>query len=443
MRDMIRPPELKPSIHGNVNIGLYERGRLVQSVRHENYVSPRWLAAISKMAQYGVVGLNHEGSTSTSITTNGWWNYQYGPFIMAPFTGLQLTDYANPVDELEECVHGTTLAEGAYPYTSSSGNRGTFNPGESYQHADSFRFVYDFATTQANGTFQSIYTLPITSTTNISGFMIAGIPTFNSVDKIYLNACAFSGGSLYVLDDSNNFRIIPLSLYMDWVNGYGTAIPGATSLTPSPVGLTVKDGRLYWITAASGSQTINSAPLTDLGNVTTHATLDSAWRTQYGSFNCIVYAAGRDSFMLGSTSVASGKPSIVELNSSLDATPIHTFVENSRFAFPMFVVSPHDPTIISYGRTWDLDDNNGTITAVAAATTTTTTTTATDAAATTNIGDRLLMWARSSALYLTPQQYYFSRARLDDPVTKTSQQTMKITYDFTMDPIDWDDEAGS
>ena len=442
MRDLIQSPELKPSIHGNVNIGLYERGRLVQSVRHENYVSPRWLAAISKMAQYGVVGLNHQGSTSTNITTGGWWNTNYGPFRMAPFTGLQLTDYASPVDELEECVHGTTLAEGAYPYTSSSGNRGTFNPGESYQHADSFRFVYDFATTQANGTFQSIYTLPINDTDNISGFMIVGIPTFNTVYKIQFNACAYSGGNLYALDNSNNFRIIPLSLYMDWSNGYGTAIPGATSLTPSPAGLTIKDGRLYWITAASGSQTINSAPLTDLGNVTTHVTLDSAWRTQYGSFNRIVYAAGRDSFMLGSTNVSSGKPSIVELDASLDATPIHTFVENSNFAFPMFVVSPHDPTIISYGRTWDLDDNNGTITATATAIANANATYA-NAAAATNIGDMLLMWNYSSSQYLTPQQYYFSRARLDDPVTKTSQQTMKITYDFTMDPIDWDDEAGS
>ena len=33
---------------------------------------------------------------------------------------------------------------------------------------------------------------------------------------------------------------------------------------------------------------------------------------------------------------------------------------------------------------------------------------------------------------------YFSRARLDNPVTKNSRQTMKITYDFTMPPIEWD-----
>ena len=41
-----------------------------------------------------------------------------------------------------------------------------------------------------------------------------------------------------------------------------------------------------------------------------------------------------------------------------------------------------------------------------------------------------------TGLYLGTQ--YFSRARLDKPVTKNSRQTMKITYDFNMPPIDWE-----
>ena len=42
----------------------------------------------------------------------------------------------------------------------------------------------------------------------------------------------------------------------------------------------------------------------------------------------------------------------------------------------------------------------------------------------------------NTGLYLGTQ--YFSRARLDKPVTKNSRQTMKITYDFNMPAIDWE-----
>ena len=55
------------------------------------------------------------------------------------------------------------------------------------------------------------------------------------------------------------------------------------------------------------------------------------------------------------------------------------------------------------------------------------------------IGDFALAYGgdyANTGLYLGSQ--YFSRARLDKPVTKNSRQTMKITYDFNMPPIDWE-----
>lgn len=55
------------------------------------------------------------------------------------------------------------------------------------------------------------------------------------------------------------------------------------------------------------------------------------------------------------------------------------------------------------------------------------------------IGDFALAYGgdyANTGLYLGSQ--YFSRARLDKPVTKNSRQTMKITYDFNLPTIDWE-----
>ena len=64
-------------------------------------------------------------------------------------TGLTLTDYAGVANERERVIHGNALAYGGYGASSSANNKGSFNPGESYQRANSQRFVYDFATNQA------------------------------------------------------------------------------------------------------------------------------------------------------------------------------------------------------------------------------------------------------------------------------------------------------
>ena len=54
------------------------------------------------------------------------------------------------------------------------------------------------------------------------------------------------------------------------------------------------------------------------------------------------------------------------------------------------------------------------------------------------IGDKLAVTIVSNYPYLAIQPLYFSRAVLDEPVTKTAQNTMKITYEFTTpQPSSW------
>lgn len=425
MRDLVKP-RFDMRVHGHVGVDLLDHGHVVMHEEHDNYVSQRYLDFTSRLAQYGVVGLRHESSAGSSIHPSGWWNTSYGPFARPPFNGLQLTDYASPVDVNEECVHGSTLAQAVYGYSSSDSNRGTFNPQESYQNMDSFRFVYDFNTAQANGTFQSIYTFP-TMLHSSGGFISANVPTATSANlSSRPTSCAYYDGNLYYLVESV-IKILPMSKFMILANGQSVTVNSVT-VSPTPTGITIKDGRLYWI---GESQTISSAPLTDLSNVTTNLTMDSSWISTNGRFNRIVYSEGRNSFLLGySYTQTSGKPELLEL--STDFTIIHQYQSNDSFG--MFIASPHDASVLANGYSYDLDEDNATATRTAACNRASNN----SVLAAANIGDKYMIFNHPGILYLCPQQYYFSRARLDSPVTKTSQQTMKITYDFTLDPMDWD-----
>ena len=173
-------PDFKVRGHVKVEVRNTD-GSLAQCEEHDNYVSPFVYGALRKVTNSRFMQLQHAYSTSTSVTTDLTSITSSIYMRKGLNTGLTLTDYAGVANERERVIHGDALAYGGYGASSSANDKGSFNPAESYQKANSQRFVYDFATTQANGSFQSVYTTM--QSTNFDSRYSAGLLNKNVISS--------------------------------------------------------------------------------------------------------------------------------------------------------------------------------------------------------------------------------------------------------------------
>lgn len=408
-------PDFK--VRGHVKVEVRDTdGSLAQCEEHDNYVSPFVYGALRKVTNSRFMQLGHASSTSTTVTTA---LVNIGGIYMRAGlnTGLTLTDYSGVANERERVIHGNALAYGGYGASSSANDKGSFNPAESYQKANSQRFVYDFATTQANGSFQSVYT-----TMQSSGFdYIYNVGLLSAGRRI--GNCIVNDGKTLIYSYDSGVTVITVDEFLNWLQG-GTPIytdhPLSEFSNNSRIAL--RRGELWW---SPGSRNyVYHAPFSDLTNptkVTTDNRVDSiCWHPKRDTFFTIENVS--DTWTLVERSTAFAQLRAFTLPSVPSSAP--TFL----------TALPEEDSIIIGGRVFDIDDNANVLESrqkwfgsygTAAA-----------AFQGCFMGDFLL---DNYYLGLDLGTQYFSRARLDNPVTKNSRQTMKITYDFTMPPIEWDE----
>lgn len=406
-------PDFK--VHGHVKVEVRNiDGSLAQCEEHDNYVSPFVYGALRKVTNSRFMQLQHVSSTSTSVTTN---LASIGGIYMQKGlnTGLTLTDYAGVANERERVIHGNALAFGGYGASSSATDKGSFNPAESYQKANSQRFVYDFSTTQANGSFQSVYT-----TMQSSNF------DYNyRVGLLYKNVTFSRGivndGKTLIYQYEGGVTFLAVDEFINWLQG-GTAVSTDHPLSEfsNNSRIAFRRGELWWTLGSRNY--VYHAPLSDLTNPTKVTTGNQVysicWHPKRDTFFTIEYVSGTQKLVERSTAFAQ----------------LRTFTIPSTPANPVDLCAlPEEDSIIIGGRVFDIDDNanvlqprqkwlgsyeSGTPSFHGCF-----------------MGDFLL---DNYYLSLDLGTQYFSRARLDNPVTKNSRQTMKITYDFTMPAIEWD-----
>ena len=412
-------PRVDPdfNVHGHVKVEVRNTdGSLAQCEEHDNYVSPFVYGALRKVTNSRFMQLAHVSSTSTTVTTD--LASILGSIYMRQGlnTGLTLTDYAGVANERERVIHGDALAYGGYGASSSANNNGSFNPGESYQKANSQRFVYDFATTQANGSFQSVYTTM--QTRNLDSSYSAGL--------LYKNVNSSKGivndGKTLIYSYDAGVTVITVDEFINWLQG-GTPVSTDHPLSEfsSNSRIAFRRGELWW--APRYRNYVYHAPLSDLTNptkVTTSNRVDSiCWHPKRDTFFTIENVSNTWTLVERSTGFAQLRAFTLPSTPSSD---------------PAFLTAlPEEDSIIIGGRVFDIDDNANVLksrqkwfSSYA---------TAVPAFHGCFMGDFLL---DNNYLGLDLGTQYFSRARLDNPVTKNSRQTMKITYDFTMPPIEWD-----
>lgn len=408
-------PDFK--VHGHVKVEVRNTdGSLAQCEEHDNYVSPFVYGALRKVTNSRFMQLAHVSSTSTTVTTNlagiG------GSIYMREGlnTGLTLTDYAGVANERERVIHGNALAYGGYGASSSGNDKGSFNPSESYQKANSQRFVYDFATTQANGSFQSVYTTMQSSDFNYIysvGLLSAGRNSGKSI---------VNDGKTLIYSYDTGVTVITVDEFINLLQG-GTPVSTDHPLSEfsSNSRIAFRRGELWW--SPGFRNYVYHAPLSDLTNptkVTTDNYVDSiCWHPKRDTFFTIERVSNTRTLVERSTGFAQLRTFTLPSTPPSDPTSLTAL--------------PEEDSIIIGGRVFDIDDNANVLESRQKWFGSYGTAYATFHGC--FMGDFLL---DNNYLGLDLGTQYFSRARLDNPVTKNSRQTMKITYDFTMPPIEWD-----
>lgn len=398
MNESVERLNIMPHVKGHVAVDVMEDGRIVDHAEHDNYVSPFVYEALRKYVNAHFMML-HDGP---NLYDQGSLFSQY-----ALNSAFILTDYAGPVNTRERVIHGTPLSYGYHQYVSNDANECSFNQDESYRKANSLRFTFDFSTSQGNGTFQSIYSGP--STMNPSYH--AGYKLLASNDAHWFTT--YCDGKIYV-SDVDSLTVFTVDDWITRLNGGAwdrqtVQVPNAGLY--SYTGLTAYNHTIYWV----NNQSVCSAPVSDLTNVTTHNIGNQCQE--------ISYSAIRNSFFISISQTEVG-----EYSTSFELKK--TFTGN--YADSYISAMPEENSVLIGSRVYDIDDNANALKPCARW------------QDSERFYDMSFIGAFALAhgtfaetgLYLGTQ--YFSRARLDKPVTKNSRQTMKITYDFNMPPIDWE-----
>lgn len=397
MNESVERLNIMPHVKGHVAVDVMEDGRIVDHAEHDNYVSPFVYGALRKYVNAHFMML-HDG---TNLYRTGSDFSQY-----ALNSAFILTDYAGPVNTRERVVHGTPLSYGYHQYVSNNANECSFNQDESYRKANSLRFVFDFSTSQGNGTFQSIYSGPSTDNPNYkAGYQL--LTDFNVRWPV-----TYCDGKIYTPDEDS----LTVFTVDDWItrlngdewNRQTVQVPNAGLYNSTC--LTAYNHSIYW----ANNWSVYSAPVSDLANVTTHNIGDYC--------QVISYSAIRNSFFISMSNTE-----VREYSTSFELKKTFTGNYESSYISAM----PEENSVLIGNRVYDIDDNANALKPCARW----------EASALFNnmtfIGEFALAHGIvHTGLYLGTQ--YFSRARLDKPVTKNSRQTMKITYDFNMPPIDWE-----
>lgn len=398
MNESVERLNIMPHVKGHVAVDVMEDGRIVAHAEHDNYVSPFVYDALRKYVNAHFMMLHDE----TNLYNQGSLFNQY-----ALNSAFILTDYAGPVNTRERVIHGTPLSYGYHQYVSNNANECSFNQDESYRKANSLRFVFDFSTSQGNGTFQSIYSGPSMSNPNY----YAGYDLLVSDDAYW--AATYCDGKIYA-SSADSLTVFTVD---DWITRLnGGAWDRQTVQVPnvglySNTGLTAYNHSIYW----ANDRSVYSAPVSDLTNVTTHNIGDYC--------QAISYSAIRNSFFISISDTE-----VREYSTSFELKKTFTGNYGSSYISAM----PEENSVLIGTLVYDIDDNANALKPCARWQGKGTFYTMSF------ISGFVLAYGIFSytGLYLGTQ--YFSRARLDKPVTKNSRQTMKITYDFNMPPIDWE-----
>lgn len=442
---------ISPKVEGRVTIQLFdEDGTLTHEEVKHNYINPHWLDIVSEWANFATF-------------TAGWVSYTGSPMYNSPFTGLLLTDYEGEINPDDMAIKGATLGWGVQNGSASGSLQGNYNEVESVHQFSYHKFVYDFATNQANGTFSSVYTAPIQPSGSQLLISNEGVPAPGVMTGAGSGLGSQGATSTLVLRYGEYAYLVSMG------GGYVRRLPivdilnqtaSASSLEEFPLpiqatsvrGATIYNDRLYWMENAVSSsgppptrtQRVFSAPMSNLMDRRNEAVFDVASGTQHSG---LTYSPLRDQFFIGDDStsrLAAVDPedftggsmlpfvgTVYSITGSTGNAGDYFKLVASEVDRDMFLMGGAAPSSQTHGWYVSLDDDAGVARSRGIR----------GVLPLGYIGKLIAGWSTtglSTIIRLGNPAAFFSRVLLDEPVSKTSINTMKIAYEFTFpEPTLW------
>jgi len=387
---------------GNLKIELFgENGEVEKTLEKNNYVSPIMLEAM------------HEMNARAMFSTN------YDTFANGETpTGYALTSASHAIDEREDnFILGKIIGVGTKSGLSSIALRGSYNSIESVVNRDYRKYVFDFTTAQGNGTFQSIYSFQDydSSQSYLTTFFRGGkriLTPSNSGDAY------FALGSYFFMRSGKS--IMRLS-YSDFIGGINFTWAGEDDLRNAPYELfdmpnsycmICTDGKHIYMYNPSTRTLSRSLPETP--NTFTSVKVYTSTEIVETSFYYFTYSRASKVFVLQAGSAT--KSYLIGDNFEIKSV----IPKSLGYAIPFAKLSTSSDSV------YDLETGDFLYRVRAGDSTT--------MSGIFEISDRFLAVQKQSGsrLEFYPRSNFFSRILLDAPVTKTSAQTMKITYEFNL-----------
>lgn len=299
MKEQVTMPSNNLVPKGRASIELFDLdGDLVQKEVQDNYVNQAVLQDISDLMTLNSLGVSLNSAPLLLLNS---------ALILTDFDGevTPQNRYSIKGNEI-----GYAFVDGVY----STEKVGGYNATESVISGNYVKLVYDFPTSSANGTFNSVYTGPYTYSTSNNARLVPSVIAFSynpsstySVSRMYR-----SGGKLMYLNGTS-FRVfesLPLTEKINSTSSSGGGTinqlfanaPKTSYTLPSSytqVAFNVASQKYYFTT---GDRKLYSSPVSDPTNITLEKDL-----------NAVLTAGGNTNSTYGMAVDNAGKLSLIHI----------------------------------------------------------------------------------------------------------------------------------
>lgn len=418
MQEIVQFNDAKMTPKGRVKLELFDAdtGEKVLERSQNNYVKQSVVDFATDLGRYMLFEIGEKSYSNRRL-----------------FQGLIMTNNSKPTaPSTERFIEGNVIGYGMIDTASSTATRGAFNSIESVVGDFYYKLVFDFPTSAGNGTFQSIYTARFIEGSNLP--VLWSTPLVVQSLKVKTKATSehkftAKGGYLYRIEGSALVKY-KLPSFDSSAVSVTTALPlevvDSYTLSITPDSYEILGSDIYY---AEG-KVIYKAPLSSPDSMSTYKTLGSDYTSTNTTFIChspknnnwILYNYSDDCFYFYDFSMSTQLAKIKYTSTGMSSYP-------GSGAIRKMYVPKNNPDILVAGYfILDIDTmkllsiyHNSAYSDWG------------------EINDEFMLQATvnsTDTLYVNPSSQFFSRVLLDSPVTKTSQNTMKITYEFNMPSID-------
>ena len=387
---------------GLIKVELFEGNKKIDEVNTHNFIAKAVLTDMFKIAMKSLFTRNRK--------TGG---RKIHEDINDIFKCVHLTDATHPEDPSNEWFLqgneiGYALSDDVY--VGSDVLRGSYNEVESFTTGKKVRMVFDFPTHAANGTFQSIYfsnrgSAFITSINN-NTLLFETVPIPNGS---YFGTVSIKkhGDKIYRLRSDNKT--------LDIFDHQYNLLNSITLPYTDNYDFEIVENYIFFITTSS-NRTAYKMPIADFSS-------NEIVVTGYTNAGGICYDAGKEQFIIARNSSGSSNSAVTirryDKTFNLLATIDVTNASMSRVGLRLYALDNqvilNNRILLSDDKVADIEfSQSGYVAGVLD-------------------GQFAMQSNPSDPLYLIPKAQIGSRCLLDEPITKTDKQTMKITYDFILE----------